>query len=300
MEQPKLKWNVSGLLALVLFTGSSLLSQSARAGGGSDVGNGGLGGSTVLNIIPAHLPHWDGWCESAGGMLQDALQWARFSGSLSESRAFLVDSIRNLLASYEGQERRFQPLTYTFLATVLEIDRVFPQTPLGHQTAVVVLHRFISNAIVINREFDIPRFVPWVEHFHERGFEPVLPMAVDGISAIRALLSGLFEPALADRPNRGSILDAMGTDDWELRAVSVLMGWVERTLEAEIFGRRLACLHAQVHSARTRLDRYLSGIATAPFDSRLMRTYVESTLEGVLNQLDTFDGNRGVCGSPRR
>lgn len=279
-------------------------SVPANAGGGSDVGNGGNGGSTLANVMPMMPMPWRHWCNAVSGMLTDTLMWADSASTMEESRQFMVESLRNILASYQGGELRYQPLTYSLLSTALQINQVFPRDMLADQSAVVTLHHLIASARIVNTNFDVPRFVPWAEVQTQRpgcgrGC-PELPISgpiyVDGISAIRVVLSDLFSPALVGRPHRGSVLDAMGTDEWELKAVSALLTWIERTFEGEMFNRQFECLRSQTIAVHARLDRYLSGVATAPFDSRMMRGYVESSLLTVLLSLDSYDYSEYRCG----
>ncbi len=336
---------VKTIVKYVLF-GLLLVSMPASAGQGTDTGNGGFGNSLALNLPQYHRLPGPQWCHSVQGMINETLTMVQYSNNTSQARSFLVESIQNILAAYEGGVIPLQPMTYSLLSKALAVSLIFPsscmnncalpsncagftscqssgQAVLGDQVAVIVLQHLLRVARTVSVNFDVPRFVPLlnilgtcgVQHQIVSDLRPTNPPGhscngssfspehlnqdfyLDYIASTKLVIEQFFQPALSSQPNRGSLLEAMANDRWELEALSQLLAWIIDDISRDIFQRQLACVKVQLEVVKMRLDNYLQGMQQAPFNDRTMRYYVEQSLQQVLSVLQnyTYQNGQGSC-----
>jgi hypothetical protein len=297
------------VMITILAAFAAIQGGAALGKDGTATGNGGNGGTMMPNLMVYPRMPVPRWCNAVQGMLADSLQWASLASGPTDSRAYLVASITNILAAYDGGTIRMQPLTYSLLADTLRLNLVYPATSMGDQSAAIVLFHFVDLARRVNAAFDVPRYLPYFEYYVRcpagcPGEPPYdfAPMYVDYISAARTILRELFAPALPDHADRGSVLDAMAYDRWELQSLSNLIAMIQTNITSDVFARAFECLTLQLAMVQNRLENYLNGTGTAPFDDRMMRAYVEQSLGSVLGVLEAFRYRNGVgiCGPDPR
>lgn len=273
--------------------------SDSRTSEGTDTGN---GGDTVVLAPPSYQRATVGaWCSDVQGWIADALQTAKFLHSAAASRQYMAQAIDRMLDAFESNSLPFQPLTYSLLLRAQAMNQVFPmcetrceEFSLANRAAELVLTHMLNLGIQVNAKFDVPQYIPYYEHARCRDCPAYDFKAFNSnyIENVRAVLNTFFGPAYANN-SPGNLLEAMGADQWELRAQWVILDWIVSDFRGDLFNRSFQCVAARMDEVKRKLDRHLAGERI--WDDMRMVQYVRASLADVMDLLNTSQfGNDGV------
>jgi hypothetical protein len=267
--------------------------DSQLAPAGTDTGNGGGGGRAMRAIPRYERTSVSAWCNDVQGWMADAIESAQFMGSHAGAREYMVGAINAMLDAYENSDLPFQPLTYSLLSRALQMDSVFPKCEnkcddysLANRVSTLLLAHMLNLGIEVNAKFDVPQYTRYYESTRCRDCATFdfSSFNVDYISNVQSVLATFFGPAFERASPSGSLLDAMGRTEWELRAQSVLLDWVVTDIRSDVFGRKFSCLASRLVEVKKKLDDHLAGRPI--WDDLRMMHYVRVSLGGVLDLLE--------------
>lgn len=325
----KIKWKAVLSLVLASVSLSTLASAAppqcsapsvkVAGGGASDVGH----GDGSVNGYDYQADSFYGWCAEVAGWISDVQMEA--NGMLPmEGRAHIVRQVEKMLRAYRGGKLPMEPMTYSLLQRIKEIDAIFPYcewhsdgegssrynvpSDKGNGSAILVLSHLLDVAKNVNQNFDVNRWLDFAsmnpfprcgeKKWNDELYETCSPMYLSYIQSARLLLSELFGEAHANSPG-SNVFDAMGADRWELQAMERISRWLAADVARDIFGRRFDCVRGRLVRMNQDLHAYLGRTTTNPYSDRRKRVETRARLGEVLAVLDTFGPNYqwGSCGN---